>query len=145
NNNKDAHADGKEHDDIQNATGPSNTTASPPVENSALQNVSTSSHYVDMPNLEDYTHSDDADDVEDIIYSDDEDVVGAEVDFNNLEPSIPVSPIPTTSTHKDHPILQIIGDLSLTTQTRSITRAVTDQGALSQMFGNDFHTFMFAC
>nr|GFB94803.1 hypothetical protein [Tanacetum cinerariifolium] len=45
------------------AAGPSNTTASPPVENSALQNVSTSSHDADMPNLEDYTHSDDADDV----------------------------------------------------------------------------------
>nr|GEZ27010.1 ribonuclease H-like domain-containing protein [Tanacetum cinerariifolium] len=43
--------------------GPSNTAASPPVENSALQNVSTSSHYADMPNLENYTHSDDADDV----------------------------------------------------------------------------------
>nr|GFB73776.1 hypothetical protein [Tanacetum cinerariifolium] len=44
------------------AAGPSNTAASPLVENSALQNVSTSSHYVDMPNLEDYTHSDNADD-----------------------------------------------------------------------------------
>nr|GFB58560.1 hypothetical protein [Tanacetum cinerariifolium] len=32
------------------------------VENSALQTVSTSSHDVDMPNLEDYTHSDGADD-----------------------------------------------------------------------------------
>nr|GEX54307.1 hypothetical protein [Tanacetum cinerariifolium] len=79
-----------------------------------------------------------------IIYSDDEDVVGAEADFNNLEPTIPVTPIPTTSIHKDHPISQIIGDLSLTTQTRSMTRAVKDQGGLSQMFGNDFHTCMFA-
>nr|GEW79655.1 uncharacterized mitochondrial protein AtMg00810-like [Tanacetum cinerariifolium] len=50
--------------------------------------------------------------LEDIIYSDDEDVVGAEADFNNLKPSIPVSPIPTTSIHKDHPTSQIIGDLS---------------------------------
>nr|GEX38000.1 retrovirus-related Pol polyprotein from transposon TNT 1-94 [Tanacetum cinerariifolium] len=56
--------------------GPSNTVASPPVENSALQNVSTSSHYADMPNLEDYTHSDDADDVD------------AEADINNLESTI---------------------------------------------------------
>nr|GFD15706.1 hypothetical protein [Tanacetum cinerariifolium] len=39
------------------AASPSNTAASPPVENSALQNVSTSSHDADMPNLEDYTHS----------------------------------------------------------------------------------------
>nr|GFD18870.1 putative ribonuclease H-like domain-containing protein [Tanacetum cinerariifolium] len=26
-----------------------------------------------------------------------------------------------------------------------MTRAVKDQGGLSQMFGNDFHTYMFAC
>nr|GFA28780.1 Gag-Pol polyprotein [Tanacetum cinerariifolium] len=58
--------------------GPSNTAACSPVENSALQNVSTSSHDADMPNLEDYTHSDDADDV------------GAEADINNLESTISV-------------------------------------------------------
>nr|GEV72336.1 hypothetical protein [Tanacetum cinerariifolium] len=68
-----------------------------------------------------------------------------EADFNNLESSIPVSPIPTTIIHKDHPVLQIISDLSSTTQTRSMTRAVKDQGGLSQMFDNDFHTYMFAC
>nr|GEZ06578.1 hypothetical protein [Tanacetum cinerariifolium] len=83
--------------------------------------------------------------LEDIIYTDDEDVVGAEVGFNNLESSIPVSPIPTTRIHKDHLVSQIIGDLSSTTQTKSMTRAVKDQGRLSQMFGNDFHTCMFAC
>nr|GEZ53303.1 hypothetical protein [Tanacetum cinerariifolium] len=32
----------------------------------------------------------------------------AEADFNNLESSIPVSPIPTTRIHKDHPVSQII-------------------------------------
>nr|GEX65173.1 putative ribonuclease H-like domain-containing protein [Tanacetum cinerariifolium] len=56
--------------------GPSNTAASPLVENSTLQNVSTSSHYADMPNLEDYTHSNDADDV------------GAEAGINNLESTV---------------------------------------------------------
>nr|GEY34003.1 hypothetical protein [Tanacetum cinerariifolium] len=55
--------------------------------------------------------------MEDITYSDYENV-GAEADFNNLETSIIVSPIPTTRTHKDHPVSQIIGDLSSTTQTR---------------------------
>nr|GEU41171.1 hypothetical protein [Tanacetum cinerariifolium] len=69
-----------------------------------------------------------------ITYYDDEDVVSAEADFNNLESSIPVSHIPTTRIHKDHPVSQIIGDLSLTTQTRSMTRAVKDQGGLSHMF-----------
>nr|GEZ81820.1 putative ribonuclease H-like domain-containing protein [Tanacetum cinerariifolium] len=72
-------------------------------------------------------------------------VVGAEADFNNLETSITVSPIPTTRIHKDHPVSQIIGDLSSTTQTRSMTRVVKEQGRLSQMFNDDFHTFMFAC
>nr|GEV03990.1 reverse transcriptase domain-containing protein [Tanacetum cinerariifolium] len=82
--------------------------------------------------------------LEDITYSDDEDDVGAEADLNNLETSITVSPIPTTRVHKDHPVSQIIGDLSLTTQTRSMTRVVKDQGELSQMFNDDFHTCMFA-
>nr|GEV28300.1 hypothetical protein [Tanacetum cinerariifolium] len=39
--------------------------------------------------------------LEDIIYSDDEND-GAKADFNNLETSIIVSPIPTTRIHKDH-------------------------------------------
>nr|GEU97659.1 ribonuclease H-like domain-containing protein [Tanacetum cinerariifolium] len=65
--------------------------------------------------------------LEEITYSNDEDVVGAEADFNNLESSILVSPIPTTRIHKDHLVSQIIGDLSSTTQTRSMTRVVKDQ------------------
>nr|GEY76437.1 hypothetical protein [Tanacetum cinerariifolium] len=81
---------------------------------------------------------------EDIAYSDHENV-GAETDFNNLETFITVSPIPTTRTYKDHPILQIISDLSSTTQTRSMTRVIKDQGGLSQIFNDDFHTCMFAC
>nr|GFB72783.1 ribonuclease H-like domain-containing protein [Tanacetum cinerariifolium] len=55
-----------------------------------------------------------------------------------------VSPIPTTRIHKDHPISQIIGDLSSTTQTKSMARTVEDQGGISQMFNEDFHTYMFA-
>nr|GFC28807.1 putative ribonuclease H-like domain-containing protein [Tanacetum cinerariifolium] len=51
-----------------------------------------------------------------------------------------VSPIPTTEIHKDHPTSQIIGDLSLTTQTRSMARAVRDQDGISEMFNEDFHT-----
>nr|GEU62417.1 putative ribonuclease H-like domain-containing protein [Tanacetum cinerariifolium] len=81
-------------------------------------------------------------DAEEITYSDDEDDVGAEADFNNLETSITVSPIPTTRVHKDHLVKQIIGDLSSTTQTRSMTRVAKDQGGLSQMFNDDFHTYV---
>nr|GEW98743.1 hypothetical protein [Tanacetum cinerariifolium] len=83
--------------------------------------------------------------LEDITYSDDEDNVGAEADFNNLETSITISPIPTSRVHKDHSVTQIIGDLSSTTQTRSMTKVVKDQGRLSQMFNDDFYTCMFVC
>nr|GEV94232.1 hypothetical protein [Tanacetum cinerariifolium] len=78
---------------------------------------------------------------EDIDYSN----VGAETDFNNLETSIIVSPIPTTRIHNAHPISQIIGNLSSTTQTRSMARITRDQGGISQILNEDFHTFMFAC
>nr|GEW82258.1 hypothetical protein [Tanacetum cinerariifolium] len=115
------------------AVGPSNTATSPTVANSSSQDASTSSHDSDMPNLEDLTHFDDADDV------------GTEADINNLESIISVSPILTTRIHKDHLTSQIIGDLSSTTQTRSMARAVRDQGGLSQMFNEDFHTCMLAC
>nr|GEV31793.1 ribonuclease H-like domain-containing protein [Tanacetum cinerariifolium] len=63
-----------------------------------------------IPNLEDLSHN--------------ADVVGAEADTNNMESIISVSPIPTTRFHKDHPTSQIIGDLSSTTQTRSMARGV---------------------
>nr|GEV28678.1 putative ribonuclease H-like domain-containing protein [Tanacetum cinerariifolium] len=103
--------------------GPSNTTISPTYGKTSDMDASQLPDDLDMPELKD------------IIYSDDEDVVGAEADFNNLESFIPVSPISTTRIHKDHHVLQIIGDLSSTTQIRSMTRAVKDQGGLSQMFG----------
>nr|GEV03978.1 hypothetical protein [Tanacetum cinerariifolium] len=49
-------------------------------------------------------------------------VNAAEADFNNLETSITVSLILTTRVYKDHPVSQIIGDLSSTTQTRRGTQ-----------------------
>ncbi|GJV21017.1 hypothetical protein Tco_1370037 [Tanacetum coccineum] len=41
--------------------------------------------------------------LEDIVYSDDDKDVGAEANMNNLDAFMPVSPIPTTRVHKDHP------------------------------------------
>nr|GFD61300.1 hypothetical protein [Tanacetum cinerariifolium] len=76
--------------------------------------------YPDDPNMPE---------LEDITYFDDEDV-GVEADFTNLETTITVSPIPTTRVHKDHPVTQIIDDLSLATKTRSMTRVAKDQGGL---------------
>nr|GEV01854.1 hypothetical protein [Tanacetum cinerariifolium] len=104
-----------------------------------------SSNEVNAADVSKRTNDLDMPELEDITYSDDEYVDSVEADFNNLESSIPVSPIPTTRIHKDHHVSQIIGDLSLTTQTSSMTRVVKDQGGLLQMFNNDFHTCMFAC
>nr|GFA56299.1 putative ribonuclease H-like domain-containing protein [Tanacetum cinerariifolium] len=115
------------------SAGPSNTAVSPTYGKSSFIDASKIPDDPDMPELDDIT------------YSDNKDVVGAEADFNNLESSIPVSPIPITRIHKDHLVSQIIGDMYSTTQTRSMTRAVKDQGGLLQMFDKDFHTCMFAC
>nr|GEY61115.1 hypothetical protein [Tanacetum cinerariifolium] len=112
---------------------PSNAAASPTHRKSSYMDYSQLSDDLNMLELEDIT------------YSDDEDDVGAEADFNNLETSITVSPIPTTRVHKDHPVTQIIGDLSSTTQTRSMTMVAKDQGGLSQIKNDDFHTCMFVC
>ncbi|GKD41304.1 uncharacterized mitochondrial protein-like protein [Tanacetum coccineum] len=60
--------------------------------------------------------------LEDIVYSDDDEDVGAEADMNNLDTTIQVSPIPTTRIHKDHPVEQIIGDLTSAPQTRRIKK-----------------------
>nr|GEY55197.1 ribonuclease H-like domain-containing protein [Tanacetum cinerariifolium] len=75
------------------AAGPSKDVVSPPYGKSSFTDASQLPDDLDMPELEDIT------------YSVDEDVVGTEVDSNNLESYIPVSPIPTTRIHKDHPVL----------------------------------------
>nr|GEY87387.1 hypothetical protein [Tanacetum cinerariifolium] len=83
--------------------------------------------------------------LEDIVYSNDEDDVGAEAEFSNLETSITVSLIPTTRVYKDHPVIQIISDLTSAPQTRIMTRMVKEQGGLNQINDEDFHTCMFVC
>nr|GFC74725.1 hypothetical protein [Tanacetum cinerariifolium] len=74
------------------AAGPSNVAASPTHGKSSFIDASQLLDDPDMPELEYIT------------YYDDEDDVGAEADFNNLETSITVSPIPTTIVHKYHPV-----------------------------------------
>nr|GFB92409.1 hypothetical protein [Tanacetum cinerariifolium] len=119
-NNKDAHTDGKEHDDIQKSVSPDIHSSScgdqtkeqgDKAENKdkgkspvititgfgALNvNIAGLSNAA-MPNLEDLSYN--ADDV------------GAEADINNMESIISVSPIPTSRIYKDHPTSQIIGDV----------------------------------
>nr|GEX15722.1 hypothetical protein [Tanacetum cinerariifolium] len=105
--------------------GPSNTIVSLTHGKSSYVDTSQLPDDPNMPKLEDIT------------YSDNEEDVGAKVDFTNLEKTIIVSPIPTTRVHKDHPVTQIIGDLSSATQTRSMTRVAKDQGGLSQIDNDD--------
>nr|GFB13644.1 retrovirus-related Pol polyprotein from transposon TNT 1-94 [Tanacetum cinerariifolium] len=90
------------------AVGPSNSNTSPTHGKSSLRDA-----YQPPDMLE----------REDIAYSDNENV-GTEADFNNLKTSITVSPILTIRTHKAHPISQIVGDLSSTTQTRKEPKRV---------------------
>ncbi|GJS34583.1 putative ribonuclease H-like domain-containing protein [Tanacetum coccineum] len=52
----------------------------------------------------------------------DDQSVGAEADFHNMEPSINVSPIPTTRIHSIHPKDQIIGDPKSAVQTRRMAK-----------------------
>nr|GEZ70013.1 hypothetical protein [Tanacetum cinerariifolium] len=100
-----------------NAAGHSVSAAGLNFTNSTNDFSTTGPSNAAMPNLKDLSHN--ADDV------------GAEADINNMESIISVSPIPTTRIHKDHPTSQIIGDLSSTTQTRSMARGVRDQGGIS--------------
>nr|GEU54595.1 uncharacterized mitochondrial protein AtMg00810-like [Tanacetum cinerariifolium] len=109
----------------QNSLNSTNTFSAAGPSNTAVGLTYRKSPFIDASQLPDDS---DMPELEDITYSDDEDVVGVEADFNNLESSILVSPILTTRIHKDHPVSQIISDLSLTTQTRSMTRVVKDQG-----------------
>ncbi|GKF00153.1 retrovirus-related pol polyprotein from transposon TNT 1-94, partial [Tanacetum coccineum] len=60
--------------------------------------------------------------LEDIVYLDDDEDDGTEVDMNNLDTTIQVSPIPTTRIHKDHPLNQVIGDLQSARQTRNMSK-----------------------
>nr|GEU38615.1 ribonuclease H-like domain-containing protein [Tanacetum cinerariifolium] len=116
-----------------NAAGLSDNAVSPTFEIGGKSSFVDPSQYPDDPDMPA---------LKDIVYSDDEDDVGAEADFSNLETSITVSPIPTTRVHKDHPVTQIIGDLSSAPQTRSMTRMVKEQGGLTQINDEDFHTYL---
>ncbi|GKC85034.1 putative ribonuclease H-like domain-containing protein [Tanacetum coccineum] len=60
--------------------------------------------------------------LEEIVYSDND----AEVDMNNLNTFMSVSPILSTRLHKDHPLEQIIRDIHSAPQTRRITKSVTE-------------------
>ncbi|GKC14022.1 putative ribonuclease H-like domain-containing protein, partial [Tanacetum coccineum] len=95
-----------------------------------------------MPNLEDTGIFGGA-------YDDEDFVAGG--DMNNLESSMPVSPIATTRVHKDHPVEQIIGDLHSAPQTRRMTKNSEEHGLMSliqkqrRTNHKDFQNCLFAC
>nr|GEZ96486.1 hypothetical protein [Tanacetum cinerariifolium] len=119
-----------------NTASPSDTVVSPNFE------IARKSLFVDPSK---YPTDPDMPQLEDIVYSDDEEYIGAEADLFNLETNIAVSHILTTRVHKDHLVTQIIGDLTLAPQTRSMARMVKEQGVLNQINDKDFHTCIFAC
>ncbi|GJR85047.1 putative ribonuclease H-like domain-containing protein [Tanacetum coccineum] len=86
--------------------------------------------------------------IEDNVLDDDEDV-GTKAEMNNLDAFIPVSPIPTTRVHKDHPVEQIIGDLNYAPQKRRMTKKLEERGLFSSVQQRtnhkDFQNCLFAC
>ncbi|GJZ25942.1 putative ribonuclease H-like domain-containing protein [Tanacetum coccineum] len=120
--------DDQEKDDNVSSTNNINTAS----DRNNTNNINVVSSTVDAAGIEDkvddenivYGCADDPNmlELEDIVYSDDDEDVGAEVDMNNLDAFMLVSPIPTTRIHKDHPVEQIIGDLNSAPQTRRMTK-----------------------
>ncbi|GJR59351.1 putative ribonuclease H-like domain-containing protein [Tanacetum coccineum] len=87
--------------------------------------------------------------LEDIVYLDDDEDVGAKADMNNLDAFMPVSPIPSTRVHKDHPAEQIIRDFTSASQTRRMTKNLEEHGLFSSVQQRtnhkDFQNCLFAC
>ncbi|GJV35359.1 hypothetical protein Tco_1407836 [Tanacetum coccineum] len=88
----------QENDENVNSTNNINTVSST-VNTASIEDNAVDKNIVygcagdpNMPNLEE------------IDYSNDDKGVGAEADMNNLDTFMPVSPIPTTKIHKDHPV-----------------------------------------
>ncbi|GJX42986.1 putative ribonuclease H-like domain-containing protein [Tanacetum coccineum] len=78
--------------------------------------------------------------------------VDAEADFNNMEPSTVVSPIPTTRIHSIHPKAQIIGDPMSPVQTRGKIKKSSGEHAMISYIQKkrrtnhkDFQNSLFAC
>ncbi|GJX59985.1 ribonuclease H-like domain-containing protein [Tanacetum coccineum] len=74
-------------------------------------------------------------------YDDDKDV-GVVADFNNMDNTITVNPIPTLRIHKDHPKGKILGDPILAVQTRGkIQKASSAQQALVEAMQEELLQF----
>ncbi|GJV98987.1 putative ribonuclease H-like domain-containing protein, partial [Tanacetum coccineum] len=134
---KDSECSDQEKEDNVNSTNNVNAASTNEVN---VVGAKTSIELPDDPNMPE---------LEDIVYSDDDEDVGAEADMNNLDAFMPVSPIPTTRIHKDHPVEQIIGDLNSAPQTRRMTKNLEEHGLFSSVQQRtnhkDFQNCLFAC
>ncbi|GKA65918.1 putative ribonuclease H-like domain-containing protein [Tanacetum coccineum] len=131
---KEDEGDDQEQDDNVNNTNNVNAASTNEV------NAVSGKTSIELPNDPDMPE------LEDIIYSDDDEDVGAEADMNNLDTFMPISPIPTTKVHKDHPVEQINGDLNSAPQTRRMTKKLEEHGLFSSVQQRTNHKdFKIAC
>nr|GFD15532.1 hypothetical protein [Tanacetum cinerariifolium] len=114
-----------------------------------------------MPKLEDtdeiqttgiFGYAYDENDLETNNHSYTDESVGAKADFNNMEPSTIVSPIPITRVHSNHPKDQIIRDPMLAVQTRVTLKKSSGEHAMicyiqkkKRTNHKDFQNYLFAC
>ncbi|GJZ39910.1 putative ribonuclease H-like domain-containing protein [Tanacetum coccineum] len=72
-----------------------------------------------------------------------------EVDLGNIPNSYPVPTTPHTRIHKDHAIMNVIGDVKSPVQTRRMTQNTNEQGFISAVYEGktheDLYTCLFAC
>ncbi|GJZ62179.1 putative ribonuclease H-like domain-containing protein [Tanacetum coccineum] len=102
-----------------------------PIDSSTLPNADLPIDPI-MPDLEDASDTFPNDVIFNGAYDDDEDV-GAVADFNNMDNTIAVSPIPILRIYKDHLKGQILGDPTSVVQTRGkIQKASSAQQALEE-------------
>nr|GEV40541.1 hypothetical protein [Tanacetum cinerariifolium] len=120
---------------LTNSTNSFNTASPSDTDVSLNFRTARKSSFVDPSN---YPDDRDMHALEDIVYLDYVEDVGVEANLSNLETNISVSPIPNTRVHKDHPVNQIIGDLTSAPQIRSMARMVKEQGGLNQKMMKTF-------
>nr|GEW63884.1 hypothetical protein [Tanacetum cinerariifolium] len=126
----------QEHNDNVNSTNNVNA-ASTTIVNVVSENKSNELLFdPDMPALEDISTFNSLSDHED----DDE-----EADINNMGTTIPVSHVPTTRIHKDHPFNQVIESLHSTTQTRNMSKNLEEHGFVSTIHQRTNHKDLQNC
>ncbi|GJR88638.1 putative ribonuclease H-like domain-containing protein [Tanacetum coccineum] len=125
----DLERESKANNNIKTASD-GNSTNNVNVVNSTINVVITEVNVVDPKTSIELPNDPNIPKLEDIVYSDDDEDVGAEADMNNLDAFMPVSPIPTTRIHKDHPVDQIIKNLNSAPQTRRMTKNLKEHEAM---------------